>query len=130
MTKEPWNKNKSVGQKKAFTPRQIEELRGKLIDSCMTRDLALLDFAVESGFEACKMLKIRVFEVKASKRLFNIASNLITKQDKEDSDYLFSGNNKGPLSRERYTKLIKKWSEMINLDPMDYATKSIHRKHD
>jgi hypothetical protein len=27
MTKEPWNKNKAVGQKKAFTPKQLEMIR-------------------------------------------------------------------------------------------------------
>lgn len=63
MTKQAWNKNKSVGQKKPFTPRQVEMLREFLGNAGKTKELALFCFGIDSMLRASDLLKIKVDEV-------------------------------------------------------------------
>lgn len=126
MTKEPWNKNKSVGQKKAFTTTQIALIRKKLKDKCLTRDLALFEVALYSDLKNSDLLRLRVFEIRNSKDLLDLVTPLLIKEDKDDEQYVFTGRyHDKPLTRSNYALLVKKWVKMIGLDPKDYSTRSL-----
>lgn len=59
----PWNKNKSIGQKKPFTPRQIEMLKEFLSNAGKIKELALFSFGIDSMLRASDLLKLRVDDV-------------------------------------------------------------------
>lgn len=82
MTKEPWNKNKSVGQKKALTPRQTDLIRKELGNQCLTRDLCLFNLALTSNLKANELLRLKIFEIKMSENLGHLAKSLIAKEKK------------------------------------------------
>lgn len=63
MTKQPWNKNKSIGQKKPFTPRQIEMLKEFLGNAGKIKELALFSFGIDSMLRSSDLLKIKVEDV-------------------------------------------------------------------
>lgn len=152
--KEPWNKNKSLGQKKGYTPMQIKALRKILIDKGLIEDLALFNFVIDTMLRASDTLKIKVEDVvdwkgnvkeeinlkqkktsKSHKVIISINTrkslqNLIKKENKFENHYLFSSprhkENK-PISRVYYSLLVKKWSKWLDLDPRDYSTHSLRR---
>lgn len=63
LGKQPWNKNKSIGQKKPFTPRQVEMLKEFLSNAGKTKELALFCFGIDSMLRASDLLKIKVEDV-------------------------------------------------------------------
>jgi integrase len=157
MTKEPWNKNKSVGQKKAFTPRQLEMLREFLINKGKTMELALLNIGIDTMLRYSDVSKLKVEDVldwkgnvkdeinlkqKKTKNSHLVLLSTPTKKSvkkwvtlskKFEDDYLFSGKTKmgnqrrEKLSRTTYTRFIKEWAEYLHLDPKDYASHSLRR---
>lgn len=157
MTKQAWNKNRSVGQKKPFTIRQVEMLKEILGNSNKTRELALLSFGIDSMLRASDLLKIKVEEVlditgqvrtkinikqkktgaahivMISATTAKAVDNLIRKDRKLEQDYLFTGykmNGKPKISqlcRTSYADLVKDWCKLLRLDFRDYSTHSIRR---
>jgi integrase len=152
MTKQPWNKNKIIGQKAPFTPMQIKALRRKLKDELL--DLTLFNFVIDTMLRCSDVLKIKVGDVidykgnvkdsiilkqkKTSRGLQVLISpttkelikSLIRKEDKFENHYLFTSSRSGkdkPMSDRYYRKLVKKWAEMIDLDPAYYSTHSLRR---
>jgi integrase len=157
MTKEPWNKNKSVGQKKAFTPRQIEVLRQHLTKEGKTMELALLNFGLDTMLRYGDTSKIKVEDVldyngkikdvvnlkqqktKSSHlvKLYDTSKDSIkswiNESKKYEDDYLFTatfkgvGQRKEKISRTTYSGIIKNWAIYLGLDPKDYASHTLRR---
>lgn len=157
MTRTPWNKNKSVGQKKGFTPRQLEMIREFLINQNKIMELALLNIGVDTMLRYSDVSKLKVEDVldwkgnvkdeinlKQKKtnhsHLVSLSENSkwalkrwIKDSKKFEDDYLFSGNTKTgnqrreKLSRTTYTKYIKEWAQYLHLNPQDYASHSLRR---
>lgn len=157
MTKQPWNKNKSVGQKKPFTPRQVEMLKDILTNKNAIKELALFSFGIDSMLRSSDLLKLKVEDVVNFKgqvktqvnlkqqktkqsHMIRIAEStaeaidrMIKHEKKYEDDWLFTAEAQGkqkksPMSREKYSLVVKEWCKYLHLvDPRDYSTHSIRR---
>ena len=58
-----WNKGKSVGQRKPFTPDQVRLIREILRAEGNLRDLALFCVAIDTMLRASDLLKLKVSDV-------------------------------------------------------------------
>src|SRR5688572_11251590 len=56
MKKRPWNQGKTVGQRRPFTPREIQAIRYALEQESNARDLALLNTAIDTMLRASDLL--------------------------------------------------------------------------
>jgi integrase len=57
---EPWNKDKIVGQKAPFKPKEIWALRVRLQMECRVRELALFNLGIDSKLRGCDLAALRV----------------------------------------------------------------------
>ena len=157
MNKIAWNKNKSVGQKKPFTPKQLEILREILLNKEKWMELTLLNGAINTILRYSDVTNLLVQDVvdwqgkikdeinlkqqktKSSHIVFLSAKSKkalekwLKVSKKLENNFLFSGNTKigeqrtEKLSRTSYAKIIKKWAEYLHLDPEDYSSHSLRR---
>jgi len=157
MRKTPWNKNKSVGQKKPLTPRQIDMLKEFLENKGKIMELALFSLGIDSMLRSSDLLKLKVedvvdfkgkvkeqinikqqktktpHKVMISKKTALVVFKMIKTEMKYEDDYLFTAKTRGgknkstPLARISYAKLVKQWCNYLHLDPEDYSTHSIRR---
>lgn len=150
----PWNKNKSVGQKKPFSVDQVETIRRILETKKNLRDIALFNVAIDSMLRSVDLLALTVgdvvdhdgnvvveFNVKQRKTLKGVRVFLsdharesiekwIKKSKKIRNDFLFSGTRRSKdkaITREAYRKLVKRWIADAYLDPSLYSTHSLRR---
>lgn len=153
MTKKPWNTGKSVGQKKPFTPRQIEMLKEFLGNAGKVKELALFSLGIDSMLRCSDLLKLKVedisdykgkikttiqlkqkktrqgHQVRIGKSTIKALEDMIRKEKKFEDDFLFT-TNKHPrkaMGRSKYQDLVKGWCKLLQLDPRDYSTHSIRR---
>ena len=112
----PWNKNKSVGQKKPFTPRQIEMLKEFLGNAGKVKELALFCLGIDSMLRCSDLLKLKVedisdykgkikttiqlkqkktrqgHQVRIGKSAIKALEDMIRKEKKFEDDFLFTTN--------------------------------------
>ena len=74
---EPWNKGKLVGQKAPLRLKEIWAIRIRLQLAERTRELALLNLAVDSELLSCNPLTLRVRDITHGER---IAARAISKR--------------------------------------------------
>lgn len=127
----PWNKNKSIGQKKPFTPRQIEMLKEFLGNAGKIKELALFSFGIDSMLRASDLLKLRVedvldfkgkaksaiqikqketdqsHQVRIGKSTAEAIENLIRKEKKFEDDNLFVADDARYSSGRRKTPMSR-----------------------
>jgi hypothetical protein len=61
--RQPWNKDKLVGQKRPFKLNEIWTIRVRLQLSGRSRELALFNLGIDSKLRACDLVKLRVRDV-------------------------------------------------------------------
>ncbi len=152
-----WNKGKSVGQKKPFTPRQVEMLKEFLANAVKIKELALFSLGIDSMLRASDLLKLKVEDlldfkgqvktqinlkqqktkqshtIRISATTAQAIDKLIKHEKKYEDDWLFTAERWGKqkktaLSYMKYTRLVKEWCKYLHLvDPRDYNTHSIRR---
>jgi integrase len=148
-----WNKNKSLGQKKPFTPKQVRLLKDILKSKNLTMQIALVSLGIDTMLRAGDLLKLLVQDItnhkgdikdeiimkqqKTKEPHIVIISDetkvylkdWITKSKKYEDDYLFTSkrDDNKPLSVRWYSELIKEWCNLLGLDSKDYSTHSIRR---
>lgn len=61
--KEPWNKNKLVGQKRPLTLQQIWEIRVRLELNKDPKELALFNLGIDSKLRGCDLVSLRVRDI-------------------------------------------------------------------
>lgn len=157
MTKIAWNKNKSVGQKKPFTPKQLEILREILHNKKKWMELSLLNVGIDTMLRYSDVSSLIVQDVldcygkikdeinikqqktKNSHVVFlsekskNSLQKWLEISKKFENNFIFSGNTKKKeqrkekLSRTSYAKIIKQWAEYLHLDPEEYSSHSLRR---
>lgn len=69
----PWNKGKLVGQKSPFKLKDIWAIRVRLQLAHRTRELALLNLALDSKLRGCDLVRLRVQDVCRGERVANRA---------------------------------------------------------
>lgn len=151
----PWNRGKSVGQKKPFTPKQVRTIKTLLEEEENWRDLALFSVGVDTMLRSSDLLNLTVEEVTNHQgkvlKEFHLrqqktkAGNLVSispetqknllkwiqVSKKYADDFLFTGITKHTLHKKlshvQHTRLVKKWAESIKLNPVEYSTHSVRR---
>jgi len=58
-----WNKGKLTGQKPPFRPGHVWSIRATLQPERRTRDLAMLNFAIDSKLRGCDLVALRADDV-------------------------------------------------------------------
>ncbi len=154
MAKKPWNKNKTVGQKKPFTPDQVRLIKQILKAEGNLRDQALFSAGIDTMLRGSDLLKLTVNDVSDNKydikkeitirQLKTSEGNLVMMSDptrkilkqwinqgnKSRNDYLFTRLNKGkeqPITTTQYRRLVKKWAEHARADASEFSSHSLRR---
>ncbi len=155
IEKQPWNKDKAIGQMAPFTPDQAAVIRALLGTEKKLRDLALFNTAIDTMLRASDLLALRVNDVtdhngdlvhefsirqKKTGKGHVVALSPHTRDSigdwliasrKGPEDYLWTsiGNRKTgrALSRNQYANLVKKWAYLARLDPRRHSTHSMRR---
>ena len=153
IEKQPWNKGKSVGQKRPFPADAVPIIRHFLKDDL--RDLALFNVGIDTMLRGSDLLTLRFddvvdgngaiveegitrqtktkagieFILKSDSRASLAA--LIAGAGKQPGDYLFVSARKNmngkPLSSSQYRRLVKKWAAYAGLDPKRFSGHSTRR---
>lgn len=63
QSREPWNKDKSIGQKPPLKPKDVWAIRIGLQNAHAIRDLALFNLAIDSKLRGCDLVNLHVREV-------------------------------------------------------------------
>ena len=151
MTDSPWNKDRYVGHRTAFTHadcRLLDELLSRRRD---WRDLALMRVGIDSLLRAIDLVQLRVRDVRSGGK---IVSELRIRQKKtkrgavpvltpgtrkvlaiwidharlRSGDFLFPGEQHGQhLSTTTLRRLVKNWATQLGLDPQHYSAHSLRR---
>jgi hypothetical protein len=58
-SREPWNKNKLVGQKPPLKPKDIWVIRIQLQNEQQDRDLAMFNLAIDRKLRDCDLVNLR-----------------------------------------------------------------------
>lgn len=152
---EPWNKGRSVGQAKPFTPDQVRLIRDILRAEGNLRDLALFCVGVDTMLRASDLLRMKVCDVVEGDSgkiklelpiqqqktreptmvtLTPVGQDALVKwiraEGKLSWDYLFTGLHKSrqtPITSTQYRRLVKRWASLARLNPADYSSHSLRR---
>lgn len=149
MNKTPWNKNKSVGQKKPLTSDQIQELKNHLSRQESLRDLALFVFQIDTMLRSSDVIKLKIEDIKdidgQIKREINIQQKKTRKPHivalseetaiilenyihmEKLTNWLFPGNKGKHIHYKTHWFLWKNWLRILNEDPANHATHSGRR---
>ena len=150
MTKQPWNKGKSVGQKKPLTTLQIKLLQKHLTEAANLRELALFSLQIDTMLRSSDLIKLKVNDildfkgevkeeiniqqkktaqphiVVLSKKTRGFIAKYIKKEKRALEDWLFKSysnrNKNNHLSYVSHWQLVKKWCKILGIDPAEYAT--------
>jgi site-specific recombinase XerC len=152
VPKEPWNKNKLIGQKLPLKLQQIWSIRIRLELSNKIRDLALFNLAIDSKLRGCDLVALRVrdvchgniiqsraivvqkktqqpvqFEITANTR--KSISELIATHNLSPNNYLFKSRAKPSdhISTRQYGRIVDNWVDSIGLDKTQYGTHTMRR---
>ena len=148
----PWNKGKLPGQKKPLKQQDIWAIRIRLQLSGNIRDLAMFNLAIDSKLRGCDLVKLRVNDISNGSIIFTRATVLqqktgqpvqfeITKQTRDAiadwihlanlalEDHLFFSRRHGIeyVSTRHYARMVKRWVNLIGLDPSIHGTHSLRR---
>ncbi len=155
MTKQKsWNSDLVVGQKEPFKIRNAKLIEAFLLGEENWHDLALLTVGLDSLLRGGDLLALTVSRVtypsgrirstipikqKKTKNPVHPAITEETKQylaywimisGKSPDNFLFTrtkSKDASPITRAYYAKIIKKWAEMLGLEPSEYSTHSMRR---
>lgn len=150
--KEPWNKNKLVGQKLPLKLQQIWAIQIRLELFNKVRDLALFNLAIDSKLRGCDLVALKVNDIAHGKSIqsraiivqkktgtpvqFEITENtrlslyaLIEQSKLTSSDYLFKSRiqSSDHVSTRQYGRIVDNWVSIIGLDHTQYGTHSMRR---
>jgi integrase len=152
LQKTPWNKGKLVGQKAPLKLKDIWAIRVRLQIGRRTRELALLNLALDSKLRSCDLVRLRMRDVCHGNV---VASRTIVMQQKtqrpvqfelieqtrdsltewircsgiHSEDYLFPSRlHASPhLSTRQYARIVRGWIREIGLDASAYGTHTLRR---
>ena len=147
--KHPWNLGRAVGQKKAFTLDEARRLKVLLNLSGDVRDLILASLAFDSALRSCDLLALRWTDLMNEAGEFRRRVTIRQRKTRSNVTFEASGTTiealkryrqiakagfvfpgaqpESPLSTRQYRRLVKKWAELIGLDPERYGTHSLRR---
>ena len=148
-----WNRDRAVGQKTPFTPKQVRLLKEILGNKKTLRDLALFSLGIDTMLRAGDLVNLTVSDISDSNgKILNefpvrqqktkephivlvsegtqeILNKWIKQSQKYSDDYLFTGRDdpSTPLTTRRYRQLVKEWAKYLHLDSNQFSTHSLRR---
>jgi len=150
--REPWNKNKLVGQKAPLKLKEIWAIRIRLELFHRVRDLALFNLAIDSKLRGCDLVKLKVRDISHGNQITARAIVMqqktgipvhfeITEQTRNSlyawieyahlrsEDFLFPSriHDSPHLSTRQYARIVNAWVEEIGLDSANYGTHTMRR---
>ena len=150
--REPWNKDKLVGQKAPLKLKEIWSIRIRLELSHRIRELALFNLAIDSKLRACDLVKLKLRDISHGNQITSRAIILQQKTGKpvhfeimestrksiyewiqlagiKSDDYLFPSrvHNCPHISTRQYARIVNGWIEEIGLDAANYGTHTMRR---
>jgi integrase len=150
--REPWNKNKLVGQKRPLTLQRIWAIRIRLELANNPRNLAMFNLGIDSKLRGSDLLSLKVRDVAHGKAVqsramviqkktqrpvqFEITKNtreslenLIAERQFSSEDFLFKSrvSTTDHLTTRQYSRIVDEWITSIGLDPTQYGTHTIRR---
>lgn len=150
--REPWNKDKLVGQKAPLKLKEIWSIRIRLELSHRIRDLALFNLAIDSKLRACDLVKLKVRDISHGNQITARAIVMqqktglpvhfeITEQTRtsiyawlelaqlRSEEFLFPSriHSSPHLSTRQYARIVNTWVEEIGLDSANYGTHTMRR---
>jgi len=149
-----WNKDKDVGQKRPFTPEQVDQITRYLEETKQFRNLCLFCLGIDTMLRSVDLLKLKVSDVMEDN--FHIKYIFVAKQKKNKKpvktaispytasavccyvssdklkldDFLFTAkrNPKSkPFSTSYLRRLVKQWAKLIGLNSDEYSGHSLRR---
>lgn len=150
--REPWNKDKLVGQKAPLKLKEIWSIRIRLELSHRVRELALFNLAIDSKLRACDLVKLKLRDISHGNQITSRAIIMQQKTSKpvhfeiteptrksifewiqfasiRADDYLFPSrvHNCPHISTRQYARIVNGWIEEIGLDVANYGTHTMRR---
>jgi len=154
MSREPWNKDRQVGARKALSLTEIAKIRRYLSSKETSHDLCLFAVAVDTMLRASDLLRLRVSDVSEPNGKVlesfpwkqkktdhgvhpvltptsrTVLKNWIIESGKQPSDYIFTREKprtSAPITVGFYRTLIKQWVKAIGLHASNYSAHSLRR---
>ncbi len=149
---EPWNKGKFTGAKPPLRPKHVWSIRSKLQADGRTRDLAMLNLAIDSKLRACDVVLLKVEDVAPNgytadratirqKKTGQPVRFELTEQNRQavdeylrasgrkPSEFMFGGRRgtERSMTTRQYARLVSEWVASIGLDPHIFGTHSLRR---
>lgn len=148
----PWNKDKLVGPKAPFKPKDVWTMRMQLQQHHRTRELALLNLGIDSKLRGCDLVALKVRDIAHGEQIapraiiqqrktgrpvqFEITP--VTRQAVQEwirqaglgaDDYLFRSRLHGSphVGTRQYARMLRGWVKDAGLDWTEYGTHSIRR---
>ena len=150
--RQPWNKNKLVGQKPPLRLKEIWAIRVRLQLGKRTRDLAMFNLAIDSKLRGCDLVSLRVRDITHGNQ---VAPRAIIMQQKtqrpvqfelteptrdavaawlaksklKPEQFLFPSRLRTSphMSTRQYARVVHCWVASIGLDPTAYGTHTMRR---
>jgi len=150
--REPWNKDRLIGQKPPLKLKDIWTIRLRLQLAGRVRDLALFNLAIDSKLRGCDLVRLRVADIAHGDSVMPRAMVIqqktgrpvrfeLTEPTREGvRDWLVKAQlgSAAPLfpsrchrfahlSTRQYARIVKSWVTLVGVDPQDYGTHSLRR---
>ena len=152
VKRKAWNKGRIVGQKRPLEPKHVWAIRVRMELAKRSRDLALLNLAIDSKLRGCDLVSLRDAEVLVAGRVRERATVVQSKTNKPVQFEITEGTRTSLLqwvrepemagceflwpsrlraqdhiSTRQYSRLVKDWVAAIGLEPSAYGTHSLRR---
>jgi len=150
--REPWNKDKLIGQKPPLRPKHVWSIRTRLQMEGRTRDLAMFNLTIDSKLRGCDVVALRVEDVAPSGYAVDRATvrqkktgrpvrfelteqtrqavdDYIKAAGKKPSEFLFNGrgDHNRCMTTRQYARLVSSWIATIGLNPHFFGTHPLRR---
>jgi integrase len=148
----PWNKGKIIGAKPPLQPKHVWLIRSRLQGAGQTRDLAMLNLAIDSKLRGCDVVALKVEDVaphgcasdratvrqrktgrpvrfEMTEQTRQALDNYIRASGSRPGQFLFSSQRgcQRCITTRQYSRLVAQWVQSIGLDPCLFGTHSLRR---
>lgn len=151
-TREPWNKDKLIGQKAPLKVSDVWAIRVRLEITHRIRELAMFNLAIDSKLRACDLVKLKVRDICHGTQLLHRATIMqqkthqpvqfeitaltrqaveswLAKANLRSDNFLFPSriHNSSHITTRQYARIVHRWIRDIGLDTSAYGTHSLRR---
>src|ERR1700680_2246598 len=148
----PWNKGKLIGAKPPLRPKHVWSIRTRLMIEGRTRDLAMINLAIDSKLRGCDVVALKVEDIaphgyaidratvrqrktgrpvkfELTDQTRQAVDDYLRAAGKKPGEFLFTGSRgMGQcMTPRQYARLVSRWIASIGLDSKLFGTHSLRR---